>query len=163
MCKNGFHCSDNIADAIYWTKSGDLLAEVEIGGESIEDSGFNKICCEKMKVINTWERNASSDLEITKCYCSHAIKNYEKYGLRSQLERIQGYMSAKKYRGFGIGSKLDGSADEVVCNKGPVDSYDIYMPDGFMYIRIDDEKIHDQFLLECKESIHNKALELLGI
>lgn len=163
MCKNGFHCSDNIADALYWARDSDFLAEAKIDGNIIEDDGFNKICCSKMKLINIWETNVGIQLEMAKSFCSHAIENYKKYGLQSQLERMQGYMADNQYRGFFIGGHLGSGADVIECSSGTPDSHSVLAPPGYMYIRIDDKKLHHQFLSDCKEAIHNKLLEVLKI
>ena len=72
ICKNGFHASEHIQDALNYVQA-DTLAAVEVDGEHIEDD--DKQCWERMRVVKTyeWTRIESMKLAI---YSAKESKEY---------------------------------------------------------------------------------------
>lgn len=159
MCVNGYHCSTNIADAMSYG-NGRILAEVEISGKCM--SHDTKICCERMKIINTVEMSDCHLLELVKVYCQHALDNWKVYELGSQVSRINSYLNNDKYMGFGVGKDLNKHTRTVVSHQGTKDQSESTYGAEIMYIEINDSKIHDLFLSNSKNIIHKKAIEIIG-
>jgi hypothetical protein len=62
-CENGFHCSPGILAALIYVK-GEILAEVEVAGESVTES--DKSAHQKMRIVKAyyWTRKDSVQLAV---------------------------------------------------------------------------------------------------
>ena len=72
ICKNGFHASEHIQDALNCVQ-GDTLAVVEVDGEHIEDD--DKQCWERMKVVETYDWTKVESLKLA-IYSAKQSKEY---------------------------------------------------------------------------------------
>ena len=63
MCKSGFHCSLEPYDAFSYVR-GEILAEVEVRGESIKQD--DKQVWSEMRVLKAWKWNKFEDIFINR-------------------------------------------------------------------------------------------------
>ena len=75
MCKAGFHCSEQIIDAFSYVQ-GEILAEVEVKGNSIK--GNDKQVWSEMKVVKTYNWTKKDSVELAIFSAELVLSNFEK-------------------------------------------------------------------------------------
>lgn len=74
MCKNGFHASENIIDAMKYVDM-EILAKVEARGLHIDQEG--KQCWEEMRIIKSWKWEKEDSIRLAIYAANLVLKNYE--------------------------------------------------------------------------------------
>ena len=72
ICKNGFHASEHIQDALRYVQ-GDTLAAVEVDGDHIKDD--DKQCWRKMRVVETYDWSKVESLKLA-IYSAKRLKKH---------------------------------------------------------------------------------------
>jgi hypothetical protein len=75
MCKNGFHCSEKIIDALSWVR-GEILAEVEVGEKHIIEE--IKSCHSEMRVVKAWRWTKRDSVQLAIFAAELVIDIFEK-------------------------------------------------------------------------------------
>ena len=75
MCEGGFHCSVEPYDAFSYVQ-GEILAEVEVGGEHLEKS--DKQVWEKMRIIRAWKWQKRNSIELAIFCAELVLPNFER-------------------------------------------------------------------------------------
>lgn len=74
LCSNGFHCSGRIVDAMAYV-APDIVAEVEVRGESIDDG--DKSVHEEMRIVRAWEWGKADSVALAVYAAGLVIDIYE--------------------------------------------------------------------------------------
>ena len=75
MCKSGFHCSKTIYQAFSYVQ-GDILAEVEVGGNKIISN--DKEVYSEMKILRAWKWKKEDSVALAIYSAKLCLKNFEK-------------------------------------------------------------------------------------
>ncbi len=94
LCRNGFHASENIIDAMYYV-TPDILALVEVKGE--HDIQDDKQCWEYMRVLKYVEWTKEMSVKLSIYSAELVLKNYEKvypndYRPRKAIEAAKNWL-----------------------------------------------------------------------
>ena len=93
MCHHGLHCSKEINQAFSFVP-GEILAEVEVRGESIIEK--DKECYSEMKIIKTWNWDKEDSVALAIYAAELVIDIYEKKYPKDDRPR-QAIEAAKKW------------------------------------------------------------------
>jgi hypothetical protein len=74
MCSNGFHCSKNILDAIFYV-SPEIIAEVEVRGKNLKRE--DKQCWEEMRIIRKWNWTKKDSVALAIYVAELVLDNFE--------------------------------------------------------------------------------------
>ena len=75
ICKNGFHCSQNIIDAMGFVNM-EVLAKVEVRGKSIIQD--DKECWEEMRLVKTYKWTKKDSVSLAIFAAELVLPNFEK-------------------------------------------------------------------------------------
>ena len=76
MCVNGFHCSTQITDAMYYV-SGNVLAQVRVRGNNIVRDN-DKECWQSMKLVRAWRWTRENYIGLCVYAAEYVLEIYEK-------------------------------------------------------------------------------------
>jgi hypothetical protein len=74
MCKNGFHASERIIDAMYYV-SMEILARVEVQGGYKKQS--DKQCWREMRIVKAWKWTKKDSVALSIYSAGLVLKNFE--------------------------------------------------------------------------------------
>jgi len=93
MCNSGFHCSKTIYQAFSYVQ-GDILAEVEVGGNKIISD--NKEVYSEMKILRAWKWKKEDSVALAIYSAELVLKNFEKVYPNDKRPR-EAIEAAKRY------------------------------------------------------------------
>ena len=75
LCKNGFHCSRHLWDALRYVK-GSVLAEVDVNGDHVEAQ--DKECWRSMTIVRAWKWTAKDSVALAVYAAESVLPIFEK-------------------------------------------------------------------------------------
>ena len=93
LCKNGYHCSKGIGQALSYVQ-GDVLAVVEVKGKS--DKQDDKECYSDMRIVKAYKWTKTDSVKLAIFAAEQVIDIFEKYNKEDKRPR-EAIEAAKKY------------------------------------------------------------------
>ena len=107
LCKNGYHCSKGIGQALSYVQ-GDVLAVVEVKGKS--DKQDDKECYSDMRIVKAYKWTKTDSVKLAIFAAEQVIDIFEKYNKEDKRPR-EAIEAAKKYLENPTKKNQDAAAD----------------------------------------------------